>query len=184
MRVSTTLQDLCQPTRPWRHTQVFASGVDAICAQQFLQEVPPHSRRCFDSSSTPRCGEDHWTPAGSRSKWGHRGLYETHRTGLPRPALETRHDISGYWAGNQNQHPRTNRLYHRMRIGAVQQELSRRDAERFLAPGNSCVPHADWFHRDSSTVHPNAELTLGTRATMVYGGCGKSVRVRLRMEHI
>ena len=47
-RLGTTLQALCQPARPWRHAEVFASGVDAICAKQFLQEIPPivrHSRR-------------------------------------------------------------------------------------------------------------------------------------------
>ena len=40
-RLGTTLQALCQPARPWRHAEVFASGVDAICAKQFLQEIPP-----------------------------------------------------------------------------------------------------------------------------------------------
>ena len=64
------------PHRPWRHVKVFASGFDAIRAQQFLQEIPPvprYSRRRFDSSSTTRSGEDHGTPIGSRSRWGHRG---------------------------------------------------------------------------------------------------------------
>ena len=40
----TTLQALCQPPRPWRHAEVFASGVDAICAQQILQVIPPVPR--------------------------------------------------------------------------------------------------------------------------------------------
>ena len=50
--------------------------VDAICGQQLLQEPPPvpcHPRRRFDSSSKTRSGEDHPTPIGSRSRWGHRG---------------------------------------------------------------------------------------------------------------
>ena len=78
-RFGTTLQALCQTPRPWRHAEVFASGVDAIRAQQFLQEVPPvprHSRRRFDSSSTTRSGVDHRTPIGSRSRWDHRGYVQ------------------------------------------------------------------------------------------------------------
>ena len=66
---------MCYPPRPWRHSEIFSKGVDAICAQQLLQEIPPvprHSRRRFDSSSTTRSG-DHRTPIGSRSRWGHRG---------------------------------------------------------------------------------------------------------------
>ena len=39
-----------------------------------------------------------------------------------------------YWAGTPDQHPQTNRLYHPMRIGAAQHELSQKDEERFLAP--------------------------------------------------
>ena len=35
--------------------------------------VPRHSRRRFDSSSKTRNGEDHRTPIGSRSRWGHHG---------------------------------------------------------------------------------------------------------------
>ena len=47
-----------------------------VCAQQLLQEilpVPRHSRRRFDFSSKTPSEEDHRTPIGSRSRWGHRG---------------------------------------------------------------------------------------------------------------
>ena len=44
-------------------------------AQQSLQEIPsvPRNRRRFDSSSTTRSGNDHRTPIGSSSRWGHHG---------------------------------------------------------------------------------------------------------------
>ena len=77
-------------------------------------------------------------------------MYETHWLGLSRPSWEREKDLqrSGretlcYWAGTPNQHRQTNRLYRRMRIGAVQRELSRSNGERFLAPGYSCVPRAE-----------------------------------------
>ena len=67
---------MCQPPRPRRHAEVFASGVDAIRAQQLLQEIPLvrcHPGRRFDPSSTTRIGKDYQTPIGSRSRWRHRG---------------------------------------------------------------------------------------------------------------
>ena len=41
-----------------------------------------------------------------------------------------------------------------MRIGAAQQELSRSNDERSVAPGKSYGPHADWLRRYSTTVLP------------------------------
>ena len=59
-------------------------------------------------------------------------MYETHWADLSRPSWEremglqlSRQDILRYWAGTPNQHRQINRLYRRMRIGAVQRELSR-----------------------------------------------------------
>ena len=52
-RRRVSVQALCQPPRPYRRAEVFSSGVDAKCAQQFLkkiQPVPRHSRRRFYSS--------------------------------------------------------------------------------------------------------------------------------------
>ena len=66
----------------------------------------------------------------------------------------SRSHIMGYWAGTQNQHRQTNRLYRRMRIGAAQPKLSRNNGERFLAPGNGGVPRADWLSRYHDTVLP------------------------------
>ena len=60
----------------------------------------------------------------------------------------------GYWAGTLDQHRQTNRLYRRMRIGAAQPELSRNNGESFLAPGNGCVPRADWLSRYHDTKLP------------------------------
>ena len=56
----------------------------------------------------------------------------------------SRSHILRYWAGIQDQHRQTNRLYRRMRIGAAQPQTSRTNGERFLAPGYACVPRADW----------------------------------------
>ena len=66
-----------------------------------------------------------------------------------------RHEILRYWAGSPNQHRQTNRLYRRMRIGAAQRVLSRRNGERFLASGYGCVPRAEWLSHYSTTVLPN-----------------------------
>ena len=57
--------------------------------------------------------------------------------------------------GHSNQHPQTNRFYCLMRICAAQQELSRNNAEPWLAHGNGCVPRGEWFSRYSTTVVPN-----------------------------
>ena len=73
-------------------------------------------------------------------------MYETHWTGLSRPSRErevdlqlSRHEIMRYWAGTPNQNRQTNRLYHRMTIGAAQRELPRSIGEQFPAPGYGCV---------------------------------------------
>ena len=44
--------------------------------------------------------------------------------------------------------------FRRIRIGAVQRELSRNNGERFLAPDYACVPLAEWLHRNRDTVLP------------------------------
>ena len=41
-----------------------------------------------------------------------------------------------------------------MMIGAARRELSRNNVERFLAPGYTCVPRAEWLRRYHDTVHP------------------------------
>ena len=66
----------------------------------------------------------------------------------------SRPHILRYWAGTPDQHRQTNRLYHRMRIGAAQRELSRNNGERLLAPGYACVTRADWLRRYHDTVPP------------------------------
>ena len=78
-----------------------------------------------------------------------------------------------YWTGPPNQHRQNNRLDHRVRIGAAQRELSRSNGERFLAPGYSCVPQADWPHRYSATVFPSGANFFRIRATTC-GGLGRS----------
>ena len=67
----------------------------------------------------------------------------------------SRHDILRNWAGTLNQRRQANRPYRRMRIGAAQRERSRRNGERFLAPGYGCVPDAEWLSHYSATVHSN-----------------------------
>ena len=88
-------------------------------------------------------------------------LYKTHRAGLSEPFGEremdlhlTRPHILRFWAGTPDQHRHTNRLYHRMRIGAAQGELFHNNGERFLAPGYTCVPGAYWLRRYHDTVLP------------------------------
>ena len=66
----------------------------------------------------------------------------------------SRSNILLYWAGTPDQHCQTNRLYRRMRVGAASRELSRNNGERFLAPGYTCVPRADWLRRYHDTVLP------------------------------
>ena len=41
-----------------------------------------------------------------------------------------------------------------MMIGAARRELSRNNGERFLAPGYTCVPRAEWLRRYHDTVLP------------------------------
>ena len=77
------------------------------------------------------------------------------------------HEILRYWAGTPNKHRQTSRLYRRMRIGAAQRELSRKNGERFLAYGYGCVPRTEWLSRYSTTMLPN-----GTR--IWYNGDGGS----------
>ena len=88
-------------------------------------------------------------------------LYKTNWAGLSEPSWEreidlylSRPHILRYWAGTPDQHRQTNRLYHRMRIGAAQRELSRNNGERFLAPGYAFVSRADWLRRYHDTVLP------------------------------
>ena len=67
----------------------------------------------------------------------------------------SRHDILRYWTCTPNQHRQTNRLYRRKRIGAAQRELSRCNGERFLAPAQGYVSHANWRRRYCNDVLPN-----------------------------
>ena len=62
--------------------------------------------------------------------------------------------ILRYWARTPDQRRQPNRLYRRMRIGVAQQELSRKNGERFLAPGYAYGPRADWLRRYHDTVLP------------------------------
>ena len=102
--------------------------------------------------------------AGHQSVRGRSGviavLYKTRWVGLSQPSWEremdlhpSRSHILRYWAGTPDQHRGTNRLYHRMRIGAAQRELSlRNNGERFLAPSYACVPRSEWLRRYHDTV--------------------------------
>ena len=116
-------------------------------------------------------------------------LYTTRWLGLSAPSWEREMDLHlsrshslRYWAGIPDQHRQTNRLHHRMRIGAAQRELSRNNAERSLAPGYACVPHGEWLRRYHGTVLPKG-------AHVSYKGDDglwwfrKSVRVRRGMEY-
>ena len=97
-------------------------------------------------------------------------LYKTHWVGLFEPSWEremnpnlSRTHVLRYWAGIPDQHRQTNRIYHRMRIGAAQHELSRNNGQRFLAPGYACVPRTEWLRRYHDTVLPK-------RARFLYKG--------------
>ena len=57
-----------------------------------------------------------------------------------------------YWAGTPDQHRQNNRLYRRMRTGAVKRELSRKNDECFLSPGDVCVPRTERHRRSRDTV--------------------------------
>ena len=90
--------------------------------------------------------------------------------------------ILRYWNGTPDHHRQTKRLYCRMRMGAVQRELSRSNGERFLAPGYACVPRADWLRRYHDTMLPK-EAYFGTIKTMGYGGLEKSARAQPRTRY-
>ena len=88
-------------------------------------------------------------------------LCKTQWAGLSEPSWErevdlhlSRSHIFRYWAAIPDQHRQTNLLHRRMRIGAGERELSRSNGERFLAPGITCVPRADWLRRYHDTVLP------------------------------
>ena len=72
----------------------------------------------------------------------------------------SRSHILLYWAGTPDQHHQTNRLCRRMRIGAAQRELSRKNGERFLVSGYACVPRAEWLHRYRDAVLPKGAHVL------------------------
>ena len=70
----------CKPcANPHDHgdmSKYLPAGLTQYVLNNFSKKFPPvplHSRRRSDSSSTTRSGEDHRTPIGSRSRWGHRG---------------------------------------------------------------------------------------------------------------
>ena len=67
-------------------------------------------------------------------------------------------------AHTPTQHRQTNRLYRKMRIGAVRRELSRSRGEIFLAPGYGLVPRTPWLqHFRSSPLPSGAHIWYKTR---------------------
>ena len=108
-----------------------------------MEQTPTISRSGGEVASSPcytrRTGRDSLNLPGSRK------LTST----PPAPTL----CVVGP-ARRTSQHRQTTRLYRRMRIGAVQRELSRNNGERFLAPGCACVTRADWLRRNHDTALP------------------------------
>ena len=162
--VYRALQTLRQPPRQWGHAQILTGGADAVRAQHFFQEVlavTRHSRQHLDSPLTAGGGADHWSSVGTGARWRHRSAIQdalggTLRTflgaGKGLPPLPLQH--LALLSQIPNQHRQTNRLCRRMRIGAAQDEPSRNNGERFVAPGYACVPRVDSFSRYHDTVLP------------------------------
>ena len=130
----------------------------------FSKKSPPY-HVTQDDVSTPLQRLEVGQITGHQSVRGRGGviavLYKTHWAGLSEPSWKremnlhlSRSLILRYWAGTPDQHRQTNRLYRRKRIGAAQRELSRNNGERFLAPGDACVPRVNWLRRYYDTVLP------------------------------
>ena len=162
-----------------------------MCSTVFQEvlSVTRQRRRRFGSPPTTRGGEDHRTPVGPRTRWASSRCY-TRRIGWDSP----NHPGSGKWTSTppapifcvigpalRTNTAKTNRLYPRMRIGAVQRELSRNNGERFLAPGYACVPRSSGSAATTIRCSPR-EPTFDTRMTMGCGGLEKSARVRRKRE--
>ena len=114
-------------------------------------------------------------------------LYKTHWVGLSEPLWEreidlqlSRTHIFRYWAGTPDQHRQTNRLYRRMRIGAVQRELSRNNGEHFLAPGRLRPTRGVASPLPRYGAPQGSPLLVQGRRWVV--GARKSALVRRRME--
>ena len=131
--------------------------------RQEIPSIPRHSRRRFGSPPTTRSGSDYRPPVGPGARWSHRGatqdalgrtLWTVLSAGKGSPTLSPPH--LRYRASTPDHYRQTNRVYRRMRIGAAQRELSRNNAERFLATGYACVPHAGCLRPYSHTVLPKA----------------------------
>ena len=159
----------------------------------FSNKSSPH-HVTQDDVSTPLQRLEVEKVTGHQSVLGRDGviavMYETHWTGLYRPSWERemdlqlyRHEILRYWASAPNRHRQTNRRYRRMRIGVAQREFSRRNDERFLAPGYGSFRTQNGLAATAPRCFPT-ETTFGTRPTTACGGLGRSVRARLRMGYI
>ena len=140
------------------------AGLTQYVLNRFSNKSPPY-HVTQDDVSTPLKRLEVEQITGHQSVRGRGGviavLYKTHWAGLSEPSWEremdlhlSRSHILRYWAGTPDQHRQTNRPNRRMRIGEAQRELSRNNWERFLAPGNACVPRADWLRRHHNTVLP------------------------------
>ena len=149
-----------------------------------------HSRRRFDSSSTTPSGEDHRTPIGSRSRWGHRGdvgdalygsLWTVLGAGRTSSFLATRYCATGRALLTSTAKPTActagcelvlrNGNFH----GTTASDFWRMDTVAFLAQ-NGFAATALWCFL--------TEPTFGTRATTVCGGLGRSAQARPRRGDI
>ena len=170
------------------------------CVLNNFSKNPPRAtslKTTFRLLFKTRRGEDHRTPIGSRSRWGHLGHFRDVRTGqvsLDRPG-------SGKWTPSfsatrcrapgpalrisaaPNQHRQTNRLYRRMRIGAAQRELLGVTASDSWRPATAAFLALNGLAATAQRCFP-LEPSFGTRATTVCGGLGRSTRARLWMGYI
>ena len=116
-------------------------------------------------------------------------LCKTHWVGLSEPSWERETDLQlprthvlRFGAGTPDQHRQNKRLYHRMRICAVERELFRNNGERFWCR-TTLVSHARSVFAAIATRCSPRELTFDARATMGCGGVEKPARVRRGMEY-
>ena len=129
------------------------AGLTQYVHNIFSKKSPPY-HVTQDDVSAPLQRLEVEKISGHQSVWGRGGviavLYKTHWVGLSESSWEREMDLHlsrshmlRYWAGTPDQHRQTNHLYHRMRIGAAQRELSRDNGKRFLALDYACVPRAE-----------------------------------------
>ena len=151
--------------------------------------MPRHLRRRFGSPLTTKVEKI----TGHQSVRGRGGviavLYKTHWVGLSEPSWERETDLQlprthvlRFGAGTPDQHRQNKRLYHRMRICAVERELFRNNGERFWCR-TTLVSHARSVFAAIATRCSPRELTFDARATMGCGGVEKPARVRRGMEY-